>query len=1426
MISKNLHQEPEPGKRLLLFAGDTVTFRLSLDRPGPGRAWLRTNIGNARALRAEIIRQTEEDLPPLARDWRDLAMRPVSDGNYEITLPVCEPGHLEAKAFFLPPGQTDPLWPEGDNTVLNVKPACLCAGNSLYNAFVRQFGPNISGKGGLPPDKADYPGALDQAGWTAIPKSGSFRDLIPHLDFIIHGLGCRIIQLLPIHPTPTVYARMGRFGSPYAALSFFSVDPALAEFDPAATPLEQFGELVDAIHARGGMLVLDMAINHTGWSARIHETHPHWLKRDPDGLIHCPGAWGVTWADLTQLDYSHPELWRYMAEVFLAWCRRGVDGFRCDAGYMVPVEAWTYITARVRREFPETVFLLEGLGGKISVSRDLLNLASFDAAYSELFQNYDRAEIERYLPATFPMGDSDGIPFHFAETHDNSRLASVSPIWASMRTALCALFSPCGAFGFANGVEWLATEKIDVHEARSLNWGAGENQVEFISRLTRILDTHPCFFPCTRLALVQQDNGNHVVLFRENAAQGKKLLVAVNLDPEKPGAAFWDAHAASLPTADLTDLVSGKKIPVKRSGSAWSVCLGPGQVACLSPDAGDLAILEKAIGVPPSFSRLRRQKLRAMALEAFFRLHPEGGLDGQDPDALADALGLDPVAFLRTLNPHTDETLATAWTWPGDARREVMVPPGHFLLVRSPLPFRARLAHGDIALSVAEGLETEAGGWFALLCPPEAPESHERIQLQVTVYENGGGRTVNAPVLLLCPPEKVRVKKCFSRALALAGPLLALGVNHRGGMMRAHARFSELSSKYDALLAANLDPRVPEDRRVLFTRCQAWVVFQGYSRQLEAACLESFSFSYNSSATWSFTIPALQRQHVTLDVTARMEDGENAVRLEFSRQARKGREDILSDSLPVTLILRPDLEDRSFHETTKAFLGTEQAFPKAVNPWKNGFSFAPCPGHALDMELPGGTFHVETQWKYMVHRALEAERGMDPDSDLFSPGWFSTELSGGEKAVLTARVPEKASPTARSASPPEPDGDEAMEIALYRAMDPYLAKRDQGQTVIAGFPWFLDWGRDSLIFLRGLIASGRTAEARDILGQFARFEKNGTLPNMIRGTDAGDRDTSDAPLWFFVACGDLLDREGGRDFLEENCNGRSLRQVLLDMAGSIMDGTPNGVAMDPESGLVFSPAHFTWMDTNHPAGTPREGYPVEIQALWHAALSLLVRLGEKKPFEGLARQVRRSILERFLLKQGYLSDCLHAPPGTPASRAEPDDALRPNQLLAITLGAVDPKKLGPGILAACEELLVPGAIRSLADRPVSRPLPVVRDGQLINDPNRPYFGTYQGDEDSRRKPAYHNGTAWTWLFPSYAEAWVMAHGRKAAPTARAWLGSSEILINQGAAGHVPEITDGDAPHTPRGCDAQAWGVSELYRVWKLLSPGTRSKKER
>jgi predicted glycogen debranching enzyme len=1225
---------------------------------------------------------------------------------------------------------------------------------------------------------------------------------------------------------------MGRFGSPFAALSFTAVDPALAQFDTRATPLEQFVELVDAVHRRNAKIFIDIAINHTGWAATIHETHPDWLLRDPDGKIEVPGAWGVRWEDLTKLDYANKDLWQYMANVFLTWCRRGVDGFRCDAGYMIPLSAWKYIVAMIRRQFPDTIFFLEGLGGKISVTRDILNLANLNWAYSELFQNYHRNQIESYLPEPIDISQRDGITVHFAETHDNPRLAARSKTYAKMRTALCALCSFQGAFGFANGVEWFATEKINVHQSPSLNWGAPEHQIDHIRQINHILTNHPTFHDQTEVKMVQESEENVLVLLRHHLPTGKKTIVVANLDDSAPMPARWNAQTTGMLDVQFTDLVTGKTIVAASSAKHHEILLNPGEVLCLSPDAEDFASISRSSNQLFSLpERIVRQRLKAKALEVWSWYNGTKDIERFDPDLSAENLMKDPVAYCRRLNAVSDESRVVVWRWPRDVRRKVMVPPDHFLLVKSDISFRASMLRDKTVVGMEESMPLTDGGAFALFKPPSTPKHACALTLRLTVYDGDNSRHVDAPLYLLCLPENLPARRLFNRSDFNTKHYRTLDTNGTGAMLRAAVSWGELSSRYDALLAANLHHEFPVDRWVMFSRCRAWIVFQDYSQQINSDCQKTFTLCDRQSL-WQFQVPTGQGEHVVLTVSAAMVSGKNAMRISFHRHLKNGQKQVLDDDSSIKLILRPDIEDRNFHATTKAYLGPEHEWARQIKHADDRFSFAPHADRILHLRISSGRFVWEPEWQYMVHRLLEQERGMDPHSDLFSPGYFETALEGGKTVELAADISaaEKRSyPAVRfSKVKPVPAGPTFPEtkdptVALKKALDHFVVKRSPLKTVIAGYPWFLDWGRDALIVVRGMIAAKHVQDARAVLKQFGRFELDGTLPNMIRGQDTANRNTSDAPLWFLAACHDLTHYEKNSSFLDEPCGDRTIRQILTSIGTALMHGAPNGVRMDAESGLLYSPAHFTWMDTNHPACTPRQGYPIEIQALWHFGLLFLsgIDAASKHIWKPLAEKVRASMLDLFKLDgKAYLSDCLHATAGTPAAKAKKDDALRPNQLLAVTLGAVENKTVSRNIVGACQELLVPGAIRSLADRPVQHPLPIVHDGNILNDPKRPYQGQYVGAEDTQRKPAYHNGTAWTWLFPSFCEAWIIAYGPASRRTVKAWLASGISLMNAGCLGQIPEILDGNFPHTQRGCDAQAWGVSELLRVWLKLEEGT------
>jgi predicted glycogen debranching enzyme len=735
---------------------------------------------------------------------------------------------------------------------------------------------------------------------------------------------------------------------------------------------------------------------------------------------------------------------------------------------------------------------------------------------------------------------------------------------------------------------------------------------------------------------------------------------------------------------------------------------------------------------------------------------------------------------------------------------------------------------GQKTLFQEESLPAEDGTWFVLFLPMPAPSGLHQRALSLSLFLEGESRHAVSGLLYLPESESLQVPTLLGRRDLQAGPRIFLATNSRGGMLRAPLVWGQLESRYDGLLAANRNPKYPEDRWMLLSRCRCWVVYQGYSQELRFDCFHTFHMDPEGRGVWRFHVPTGQGEHVRLTVRVEMDKKENSVHLLFFRHPAGSRGGRLPDDRPVRLIVRPDIESRSVHHTTKAYLGPEAAWPRAVTPRPDGFLFVPEPTCHLTVIFSGSRFVPETEWHYMVHRPGEAVRGHDPDSDLYSPGYFRMELQGGAPAVMTAHAGDGHEETLQvadvSAFSEEalygvPEGV-SMEKLLALALDRFVVRRGGLRTVIAGYPWFLDWGRDSLIVVRGLVAAGRLSDARAVLRQFGQYEKAGTLPNMIAGSRVANRDTSDAPLWFFVGCRDMNDREGNLRFIDTRVGRKTVREILFSIAGTYIAGTENGVRMDPETGLIYSPAHFTWMDTNFPAASPREGYPIEIQALWYHALSFLNRIDpgqERGPWRSLGEKVQTAIRERYLLPDdGYLSDCLHTADGAPADGAEADDHLRPNQLLAITLGAVTDGDICRGILDACQTLLVPGAIRSLADRPVRRPLPVVHNGAPLNDPTRPYRGVYAGDEDTMRKPAYHNGTAWAWLMPSFCEAWAATYGPAAAGTAAAWLGSSLRVLSEGCLGQLPEILDGDSPHLQRGCDAQAWSASEWYRVWLKL----------
>lgn len=1417
-MTSTIRQEPAPGEKLLKWVGDVLEIKAYRSAPSKGRMVFRTNIGAAGIRRDEVLAQVEDKRLLSGDDWHDIPMEVCGEGVWRVKIALLEVGVFGGKVCFIPDTTPVPEWTEGGNLVVKVAPEHTCAGNTIYAAFTRQFIEPYMRSVVSPKDHyAKAEASMDKAGYTVIPPSGTFRSLIRQLDHICFDLGFSNVLLLPIHPTPTTFARMGRYGSPFAGRDFLDIDPALAEFDTSATPLDQFRELVSAVHARDAAIFMDLPANHTGWAATFMTHHPEWYRRNDDGSFHSPGAWGVVWEDLVELDYSNEALRKAIADVFLYWCRQGVDGFRCDAGYMIPQEAWDVIVALVRREYPDTVFLLEGLGGPLDTTERLIGQSGLDWAYSEVFQTYDRNAFEAMLPYMIQLSQTRGPLIHFAETHDNNRLAATSKTFAKSRMMISAMLSQQGGFGITAGVEWFATEKIDVHGCGALNWGAHENACQLLRRLNTILRTHPLFGVETRLTQIHHGGGNVIAILREREGH-LPLLILANLDCQHVQTVHYDT--SRFTAKEGYDLIHGETYRLSPKG----VNLAPGQVCCLSTQGADLSAIEAAMRQRQStpIHNLSHRRRRTMMLRTLNWLGEPIDLD-KNLDEEAFRFIADPMQF--TMGPHG--TRCTLISLPNDFTRIVPILPNGLIFVKSPTPFRATLRDTEDEVIRSGRAIALADGTYGLILTTKRrgskpqPQRNELLTLAVERYTPQGVIQNTAQLFALGQdPQKsgyVKVRFSGPEVNTLKNGRLLL-TNGTGAMSQIRLKWGEIDSQYDCLLALNRHPVVPDDRQIFFTRCLGWIICNGYNTPLTSACLEHVTIAPDGSvAEWRFAVPCGMGRRVPLLLRVALEPGKNRVLLRFKRERKHPR--YRDPDVSVGLILRPEIEWRNFHCKTKAFTGPEKAFPAATKALADGFDFTPENHWDLAMRMPGADWNPDPKWTYNISHPEEIARGQEGASDLWSPGWFHIELNRGENATLIAgqslatRLPRVPALTAELPSAPMP-----IEEAMTAALTNYIVRRDNHKTVIAGYPWFLDWGRDTLIFLRGVAAAGRWDEVFDALTEFGRFEKGGTIPNMIRGEDDANRETVDAPLWFAVICDDAIEHFGAKRVLQHPCGTRTLKDILLSIAENYIKGTSNGIHVDPQTGLVWAPHHYTWMDTNYPAGTPRNGYSVEIQALWVRLLDLLGREVAPK-WKRLASRVRRSFRELFPLPDGNgLSDCLYAERGVSAKHAEQDDAIRPNQLYAITLGLLKREKaLARSVLRATASLLTPGAIRTLAHAPVKRPLPIQRDGRLLNDPHNPYWGRYEGDEDTRRKPAYHNGTAWTFPFPLYPEALFLVEGEGAREHAHMLLSSGSALANIDCVTQLPECAQGDAPHQPCGTGAQAWGVSEFARVGRLLT---------
>ncbi|MDQ6655188.1 MAG: amylo-alpha-1,6-glucosidase [Verrucomicrobiota bacterium] len=484
----------------------------------------------------------------------------------------------------------------------------------------------------------------------------------------------------------------------------------------------------------------------------------------------------------------------------------------------------------------------------------------------------------------------------------------------------------------------------------------------------------------------------------------------------------------------------------------------------------------------------------------------------------------------------------------------------------------------------------------------------------------------------------------------------------------------------------------------------------------------------------------------------------------------------------------------------------------------------------LRMQLccgPNTRFTLNASNIHQVIYRTEQERGYAYEGDLWSPGSFQLDLVADMSATLIGSTENwdiievllpgevlaaERERRARLLALPVPAARSGVAAELVFAADQFIiepagrvqdatrahAAGDEVRTVIAGYHWFTDWGRDTMISLEGLtMTTGRWLEAGYILRTFAHYVRDGLIPNMFPDrTNQGLYHTADATLWFFHAFGRYVAQTNDEVTLN------LLLPTVVKIAEAHLRGTKFNIHVDPEDGLLVQGAEgyqLTWMDAKMGdwVVTPRRGKAVEINALWYNALRLLAgwlrQVGEEdqaSTYEAHAEQARASFNERFWYADGgYLYDVIDTPAGGV------DSACRPNQVFAISLDhPVLAQERWASVMDVVErELLTPVGLRSLSPR------------------NPDYKPTYHGDLRTR-DAAYHQGTVWAWLIGPFVDAWRKVHPGDAAH-ARKFLERFPEHLMEAGLGTISEVFDAEEPHLARGCIAQAWSVAEVLRCW-------------
>jgi predicted glycogen debranching enzyme len=609
--------------------------------------------------------------------------------------------------------------------------------------------------------------------------------------------------------------------------------------------------------------------------------------------------------------------------------------------------------------------------------------------------------------------------------------------------------------------------------------------------------------------------------------------------------------------------------------------------------------------------------------------------------------------------------------------------------------------------------------------------------------------------------------------------------------------------RYHGFLTAALQP--PVGRHVLLSKFEEALIVDGQRFEFSSNEYPGVIHPNGASLLCEFRLdpfPIFVFQIAGLELEKRvfMIHGQNATVVEYELRA------LDREPLPACVLeLRPLLAFRDYHST----LRRNDALDRAYRAYPGGITVQPYPSlPALHLSHTPAQARPTGDWFYNLEFAIERERGLDFQEDLFNPCTLSFDLSQRPQAAIiaaTCRLDAERAPQFRDreiarraqigAAVPQAD---AFTATLLQAADQFIVKRGQGSTIIAGYPWFSDWGRDTMIALPGLtLATSRFEVARNILSTFAASVDSGMLPN--RFPDSGETaeyNTVDATLWYFEAVRAYLASTGDYAFVRER-----IYPVLKEILHWHLCGTRYGIRCEADGLLACGEpgVQLTWMDAKIGdwVVTPRVGKPVEVQALWYNALCVvedLAALFGDADIESLCQSIHRNAKESFnRLFWNSAAQCLY----DCVNGEERDGSIRPNQIFAVSLyfSMLDRERATQVVDRVRRDLLTPMGLRTLCS----------------HDPR--YRGVYSGGVEERDS-AYHQGTVWPWLLGPFLTAFLKVNDRsaRAQQEARLMLAGLEAHLAAGGLAQLSEIADGNYPHTPRGCFAQAWSVAEILRV--------------